>query len=95
MNTSLPLHRRQFNTLAAAGAAAALVRSAAADEPRSKFRLRYILGSAMYGEQDLAVVLPEVKKTGAEASVIYGETDIIAKYVGKYLASFQGRHADG
>src|SRR5690606_28547022 len=38
-----------------------------ADAPDDAFRLRYILGSCMYGYADLADVLPEVRKTGATA----------------------------
>ena len=53
------MNRRSFlQTLALAGAA-----SAAAADP---FRLRYILGSAMYGDLPLATVIEETPKTGAK-----------------------------
>lgn len=60
--------RRQFCCTAAltAGVAAlspgVLLRAADATD----FRLRYILGSCMYGKLPLAEILPEVRKTGAE-----------------------------
>lgn len=46
------------------GGALASARTAAAAEPA--FRLRYILGSCMYGTTKLAEILPEVRTTGAE-----------------------------
>jgi sugar phosphate isomerase/epimerase len=62
------INRRQFHLgVAAAAVSAAVVGERngawAGDEP---FRLNYILGSPMYGTTDLAEVLGEVKKTGAE-----------------------------
>lgn len=36
------------------------------DKSNEKFRLNYIVGSAMYGKLSLAEILPEVRKTGAE-----------------------------
>lgn len=36
-----------------------------------KFRLRYVLNSAMYGYMPLADILPEIKKTGAESIDIW------------------------
>src|SRR5690606_6437273 len=62
------LSRRAFCQSAAliAGAAAlspaALLRAA----DSSGLRLRYILGSCMYGKLPLAEILPEVRRTGAE-----------------------------
>jgi sugar phosphate isomerase/epimerase len=59
--------RRAF--CAAAGSALAswlLVRQAKAN-PESKLRLRYILGSCLYGYTDIKEILPEVAKTGATA----------------------------
>lgn len=57
--------RREF-LMAAAGTAAVAcaARLPAAEEP---FRLRYVLGSCMYGKTKLAEILPEVRKTGADA----------------------------
>ncbi len=60
------LNRRDMCRILAAGPAAAAlaVRSAAAGEP---FRLRYCVASCMYGTLKLADILPEVRKTGADA----------------------------
>ena len=60
--------RRQFLNTLAATAAASVVACAARSE---RFRLRYILSSAMYGEMPLEVILPEVAKTGCEAIDIW------------------------
>ncbi len=62
-----PMNRRHF-LLQSSAAAAAPFALAQSKEP---FRLRYILASAMYGEMPLEVILPEVKKTGAEAIDIW------------------------
>ncbi len=40
-------------------------------EPTNRFRLKYILGSCMYGYTKLEDILPEVKKTGACAIDIW------------------------
>lgn len=60
--------RRQFLQSLAVVAAAPVVSLAARGET---FRLRYILSSALYGEMPLAVILPEVTKTGCEAIDIW------------------------
>jgi sugar phosphate isomerase/epimerase len=60
--------RRQFLQSLAVAATAPLVARAAAHQP---FRLRYVLSSALYGEMPLAVILPEVAKTGCEAIDIW------------------------
>lgn len=70
--TTLPtaLTRRQFNSLlglSAAGLACAPLVSAA-EKP---LKLRYIVGSSMYGYTKLAEILPEVRKTGATAIDIW------------------------
>jgi sugar phosphate isomerase/epimerase len=62
------INRRQFHLGVAAAAVSVAVAGQrnlawAGDEP---FRLNYILGSPMYGTTDLAEVLGEVRKTGAE-----------------------------
>lgn len=36
-----------------------------------KFKLRYVLNSAMYGEMELADILPEIAKTGSESIDIW------------------------
>ncbi len=58
------LNRRQFlkSAATAAAAAAACTRVPAAD---SGFKLNYLLGSAMYGDLPLPVVIEEAPKTGA------------------------------
>ena len=72
MNSS-PVSRRRFlrqaaTTMAVAGAVPLALHQKtlleAADPPA--FRLRWILGSLMYGRLPLETILPEVKKTGAE-----------------------------
>ncbi len=60
--------RRQFlQSLAVAATVPLLARAAT----RESFRLRYVLSSALYGEMPLAVILPEVAKTGCEAIDIW------------------------
>lgn len=48
-----------------AGAAVAAFGSPAAEERRPVFRLRYILGSCMYGTLKLGEIMPEVREAGA------------------------------
>lgn len=64
--TDYPMNRREFCRLSAAGALAfaAPLPAIAADD--DDFRLRYILGSSMYGTTDLSEILPAVHATGAE-----------------------------
>jgi len=70
---SLSMDRRAF--LQAAAGAAALpicgVASAETEAVRPSFRLRYMLGSCMYGYTAVGEILPEVKKTGATAIDIW------------------------
>lgn len=67
------LNRREFTAtlagLLAGGVATGRV--ASANQEPDDFALRYILASAMYGYTDLAEILPEVKKIGAEAIDIW------------------------
>ena len=65
------LTRRQFTAGAAAAALGAPSLVHAAKESKKKFRLKYILGSPMYGYTSLAEIAPEVKKTGAAAIDIW------------------------
>lgn len=61
------LNRRQMcRLLAAAPAALALGSGRLAADRQRRFRLRYILGSCMYGKLKLEAILPEVRKTGAQ-----------------------------
>ncbi len=63
MTARTPIDRRTFLATAAAAALAASGARGRAAEP---FRLRYLLNAAMYGTMDLATIVPEVRKTGAE-----------------------------
>ncbi len=63
------LNRREF-TIALASLFASSGFALANQSP-DDFALRYILASAMYGYTDLAEILPEVKKSGAEAIDIW------------------------
>jgi sugar phosphate isomerase/epimerase len=68
------LSRRGFcaellGTLAAIGSLRT-ARTAAAEE-QADFQFRYILGSCMYGDTELAEIVPEVRKTGATALDIW------------------------
>ena len=66
-DTSVSMNRREAGRRLLAGSAALLL---AADEVFARtgpsFRLRYVLGSSMYGKFKLADILPEVAKTGSE-----------------------------
>ncbi len=65
------IDRRQFCAgMASAAGAVCLARASHSDDSTS-FRLKYILGSCMYGYTQLAEVIPEVKKTGAIAVDIW------------------------
>ncbi len=50
---------------------ATLAPMAAAAAPSNPFRLRYVLASCMYGYAPLKTILPEVRKTGADAIDIW------------------------
>jgi len=68
------LSRREFSAGLLTGAAAVSAGplwASAAEKTSKAFRLRYLLSSAMYGYTDLAKILPEVRKTGAEAIDIW------------------------
>jgi sugar phosphate isomerase/epimerase len=54
-----------------AGGVAALAVGARAATAAGRFRLRYILASSLYGTLPLAVILPEVRKTGADSIDIW------------------------
>jgi len=60
------LTRRDFCGRLLAGAGAATLASGAACAGESPFALHYILASCMYGEMDLADILPEVQRSGAQ-----------------------------
>lgn len=73
MNSQQNMTRRRFHQLAAgASASVALSANTLADEPtKQKFKLKYIVGSSMYGYQKLADIVPEVNKTAATAIDIW------------------------
>jgi len=62
------MKRREFLSGVAGATVAPLAASAVTSEG---FRLRYVLASCMYGYIDLETILPEVKKTGADAIDIW------------------------
>ncbi len=64
------INRRQFHGLLGA-AATGLALSPLAGAAEEKFKLRYIVGSSMYGYTKLEEILPEVRKTGATAIDIW------------------------
>ncbi|HOZ46381.1 MAG TPA: sugar phosphate isomerase/epimerase [Candidatus Hydrogenedentes bacterium] len=68
MNAPILTRRTFCRGLVAAAPIAGLVSAA-----QETFRLRYILASSLYGRLDLAEILPEVRKTGAEYIDIWPE----------------------
>ncbi len=62
------MNRREFLS---GVAGAALAPSAAMAGTAARFRLRYVLASCMYGYTHLRTIMPEVKKTGADAIDIW------------------------
>jgi len=70
------LSRRRFLRRAAALSGASALTPSLADgltsqSPSSGFRLKYILGSSLYGYTDVRKIMPEVKKVGATALDIW------------------------
>ncbi len=68
-----PIDRRRFlqsSSLASLFASAGMI-ELAASEPSTEFKLRYILGSSLYGFQSLADIIPEISQTGASAIDIW------------------------
>ncbi len=63
--TMRAMSRRDFTATVGASLTAGLAASLLGAEREEPFRLKYILGSPMYGTAPLAEVLPEVHKTGA------------------------------
>lgn len=64
--TEREIERREFCRRVAACAVAAAFAPVASRGDTGGFKLRYIVASCMYGTMDLAEILPEVCKTGAE-----------------------------
>ncbi|MGY8769610.1 MAG: sugar phosphate isomerase/epimerase family protein [Pirellulales bacterium] len=76
MDSTNPITRRRFHQLAA-GASASLALTAnslAAESTEQKFKLKYIVGSCLYGYQKLADILPEVSKVDGTAIDIWPKT---------------------
>ncbi|MFW6171710.1 MAG: sugar phosphate isomerase/epimerase family protein [Planctomycetota bacterium] len=69
-DASTVFSRRTFCAAAAGALTGPMLAAAGADE-EARFKLRYLLGSCMYGYTPLAEILPEVRKTGAEAIDIW------------------------
>ena len=66
-----PVSRRRFCAIAAATVTAPLLPRMSRGAEASDFRLRYIIGSSMYGYTPLNEILPDVRKTGATAIDIW------------------------
>jgi len=60
------MNRRDFTKLGLASAAALALGTTETTAAKDEFRLNYIVASCMYGKFDLATILNEVPKTGAE-----------------------------
>jgi sugar phosphate isomerase/epimerase len=65
------IHRREFCQRLAGGVAVSWLGAGNVPGAEARFRLRYILASCMYGKQNLARILPEVRKTQAESIDIW------------------------
>ena len=73
--TSLPVvSRRRFCAIASASMTAGLLPRTSRGAEATDFRLRYIVGSSMYGYTPLHEILPDVRKTGAAAIDIWPKT---------------------
>lgn len=70
MSTPSPLTRREAVKLGSASLCA-LGSSLAQEASRQRFKLRYVLSSAMYGTMPLDRILPEIPKAGAESIDIW------------------------
>jgi len=73
MNSNKNISRRQFHQLTAGSAAslALSARSVAAESDKRKFKLKYIVGSCLYGHQKLNDIVPELSKLDATAIDIW------------------------
>ena len=65
--------RREFCRRLIAGAAGVRFATGAAPEVKAPFKLKYITASSMYGRMKLDVILPEIRRTGAEHIDIWPE----------------------
>ena len=71
--TDTKLDRREFGVRLAGALAATAVPSFAAAAADTRFALKYIVASCMYGKAALAEILPEVPRCGAEFIEIWAE----------------------
>lgn len=72
MDSHSIMNRRDFSAmLCGATVAACVPKSVFAERDKKDFRLKYILSSAMYGDGELADIVPEVSKAGAGAIDIW------------------------
>ena len=71
LNSFPPVSRRGFCAIAAATVTAPLLPRSSCGAEATDFRLRYIVGSSMYGYTALREILPDVRKTGAAAIDIW------------------------
>lgn len=65
------LSRREFCAATSAALATSMLPAGARGEQAADFRLRYIVGSSMYGYTKLDEILPDVRKTAATAIDIW------------------------
>ncbi len=65
------ISRRTFCAATTAALASGILQRPSPAEEPTKFQLKYILGSCMYGYQDVGEIFPEVRKTGASAIDIW------------------------
>ncbi len=65
--------RREFCKRLIAGAAGIGIAAGTAAESEAPFKLKYITASSLYGRMKLDVILPEIRKTGAEHIDIWPE----------------------
>lgn len=69
--TGFSVSRRHFCTTASTALATAALPQCLRGDDKTTFRLRYIVGSSMYGYTALSEILPDVPKTGATAIDIW------------------------
>ena len=65
--------RRKFCKRLIAGAVSTRLTASAVAEAKAPFKLKHITASSMYGRMSLKVILPEIRKTGAEYIDIWPE----------------------
>lgn len=66
-----PISRRRFGAATLAGLSSGLLPQPSSGAKPESFRLKYLLGSCLYGYQYVGEIFPEVRKTGAAAIDIW------------------------